>query len=261
MRMPNLLLPPLFFVEGAIAGLIILTFVPHGSLPTWWTAGAIGVAFAIAQSMAMKQKLVGVHQSTEKMVPTSPDKHPGIDLASLDSITAQLGAAGFEPQIDYTVDRTPPNGIEGFARLLYNPTAHVFAEVNQVFVRGIPATKMALTLFSLYEDGWSFSTNTREPTRNTAIIYALRGPKRLWQIVPGATADVALARHLASAQVLSVRKQLKPVQGDPIEAYLANQERQKAERFETHRKRNLFAFLWDIDSYQFSPKLEWLGQP
>jgi hypothetical protein len=260
MRIPNLLLPPLFFVEGLIAGAVVLNFVPHEGFSTWWAASAIGIAFAIAQSISMKQKLIGVHQSSEKMGPTSPDKHPGIDSAALDSITAQLGAAGFETQIDYTVERTPPNGIDGFARLLYNPTAHVFAEVNQVLVRGIPATQMALTLFSLYEDDWSFSTVTRNPTRTTAIIYALRRPKRLWQIVPGATAEVALARHVAVAQVLSVRKQLRPVQGDPIEAYLANQERQKAERFDSHRKRNLFAFLWDIDRYQFSPKLEWLGQ-
>ena len=66
---------------------------------------------------------------------------------------------------------------------------------------------------------------------------------------------MALARHVAAAQALSVRKQLKPVQGDPIEAYLTNQERQKSERFDAHRRRNLFAFLWDIDRYQFAPKL------
>src|ERR1700730_2186534 len=260
MRIPNLLIPPLFFIEGLIAGAVILRFLPNHSFSMWWAAVAIGIVFTIVQSASMKQKLIGVHQANEKMVPTSPEKHPGIDIATLDAITAQLGTAGFVAQIDYTIERTPPNGIDGYARLLYNPAAQVFAEVNQVLLRGTPATQMALTLFSLYEDDWSFSTITRNPTRNTAIIYALRRPKRLWQIVPGATADVALARHVAAAQALSVRKQLQPVQGDPIEAYLTNQERQKSERFDAHRRRNLFAFLWDIDRYQFAPKLEWLGQ-
>jgi hypothetical protein len=119
---------------------------------------------------------------------------------------------------------------------------------------------MAPTLFSLFEGGWSLSTITRNPTKTTAITYALRIPKRLWQIVPGAAPGLAFDRHQSRAQILAARFQLSPIAGDPVEAYLSSQERQKIERYQVAKRRNLFGFLWDIDRYALAPKLEWLGK-
>lgn len=259
MRLPNTLIPVLFFVEGWLVAAIVLNFVPTSGIVTWWIPIVAGLLFAAALSIVMKRRLVRADQSKEAMVPTSPDRHPGIDLAALGSLSAQFAALGFDQQIDYTVQRTPPSAVDGFARLFYHPDSHVIAEVNQVMLRGAPATAMASTLFSLFEDDWSFSTMTRPPTKNTAIIYALRRPKRMWQITPGAGPEMAFGHHTAAVEALSKRFPLKPVGGDPVEAYLTSQERQKVERYELSRKRNLFAFLLDTDRYVWAPKLEWMG--
>jgi hypothetical protein len=259
MRLPNILIPVLFLVEGWLVAAIILTFFPITGMITWWVPILAGLLFASAMSLLMKRRLVRVHQSHETMVPTTPDRHPGIDLVALGTMSAQFAALGFDQQIDYTVQRTPPSEVDGFARLFYHPGAHVIAEVNQVMLRGVAATAMASTLFSLFEDDWSLSTMTRPPTRNTAIIYALRRPKRLWQIAPGAGPEMAFGRHTSAVELLSRRFPLKPVGGDPVEAYLASQERQKVERYELSKRRNLFAFLLDIDRYGWAPKLEWMG--
>jgi len=259
MRLPNILIPVLFFGEGWLVAAVILNFYPIAGMQTWWLPIVAGLLFAAALSFMMKRRLMRAHQRPETMLPTSPDRHPGIDLATLGSLSAQFAALGFDQQIDYTVQRTPPTGVDGFARIFYHPQAHVVAEVNQILLHGAPATIMASTLFSLFEDDWSFSTMTRQPTKNMAIIYALRRPKRLWQIIPGAGPEMAFSHHKSAVDALAKRLPLKPVQGDPVEAFLASQQRQKIERYEVSRKRNLFAFLMDIDRYTWAPTLEWLG--
>src|SRR5437588_3896408 len=179
MRFPQVLIPVLFFVEGWLIAAIFLTFVPLPHFPTWWVTVGAGILVAIGLSAGLKRRLVSLHQRTEKMVPTTVEQHVGLEVAALDSLTTAYGAIGFETQIDYTVTWTPPSPLDGFARLLYNPATHVLVELNQVMVRGVPATTMAATLFSIFEDDWSFTTTTRRPTRNTAIVYALRRPNRL----------------------------------------------------------------------------------
>ena len=259
MRIPMLAIPVLFFIAAYLVAATAVRSAYPGEDPPWFAIAAVTIALGSALTLWMKNSLLRVHVSSDRLVPTSPEQHPGIDVAMLETLTAQLAALGFEQQVDYTLVRTPPNNIQGFARLFYSSATRAYAEVNQVLLSGRPATPMALTLFNLYENDWSFSTLTRPPTRNIAVIYALRRPRRLWQILPGTSPQVAVEKHVAKAQVLSVRLQLKPVEGDPIEAYLTAQERQKRERYEAHRKRNLFAFLWDIDRYMMAPKLEWLG--
>jgi len=259
MRLPNVLIPVLFFGEGWLIAAVVLVFYPIAGMQTWWLPIVAGLLFAAALSFTMKRRLMRAHQREETIVPTSTDRHPGIDLAALGSLSAQFAALGFDQQIDYTVQHTPPTGVDGFARLFYHPHARVVAEVNQVMLRGAPATPMASTLFSLFQDDWSFSTMTRLPTKNTAIIYALRRPKRLWQIAPGAGPEMAFSRHVSAVEALSKRLPLRPVEGDPVDAFLASQQRQKVERYEVSSKRNLFAFLLDIDRYSWAPKLEWLG--
>jgi hypothetical protein len=266
--LPFTALPLLFFAEGFFVVIALGRWVFPGAQATlaiWgigivWLGVGVGILTFTVQCMSLKRKLIAPHRTNTAMVPTKPENHPGLAVAELEAQTAQLQALGFEPIIDYTLRNNPPTPYDGFARILYQNDNHVFAESNQVLVRAIAATPMATSLSTLFVDGWSFATYTRPPSRNTAIIYALRRPKRLWQIIPDAPLSIALDSHVKTAQALLVKRRLTPVSGDPAEAYLSSLEKQRTEQYDVNRKRNLFMFLWDVDRYNASPKLEWLGE-
>jgi hypothetical protein len=214
--------------------------------------GAVGLVLAFLT----KSSVVGAMPNDVDFRDTSPAKHADLDAKKLEEYTAAFEALGFRQVTDYTVVTDTGGGGRGFARLLFHPEKHCFAEVNQAFRSSGDAIPMRCSLLSLLEDGWSVATGDRQPTKE---YYLIRRPRAVWRSLPGRDPQALFKGHLEFRDRVASELRVQVEQDGRAQAYFQRESAATRERKQRVGRRNAVMMaleLWLFDRY---PKSEWLG--
>jgi hypothetical protein len=229
-------IPPI--VAAVVTGLVFL--IPLG---IW---GAVSTKSAVVRNVPEKLKFL----------PVNVEDFAERDAEELDRLTGELDGLGFRQLMDYRVKTELDTGVKGFGRLFVHPEEHAFAEINQAFTAGGSPTPMGLSLISLLDGGWSFSTSNRKPT---AAFYLIRRPKGLWVSRPEQEPAELWETHLERRQKIADDLGVETLTEDTAEAYFENERRAAGERKKAVQRRSAIQVAIDKWLFDKTPKYEWMG--
>lgn len=264
LRLPVTLIPVLWLVVGLIVGRIIAaSFALQPAF--WYGAQAAGALIGfVGACLVLKSSIVRIPETRFEIVRTQAERFPGVDVLSLQQNTEALTGLGFIAVLDYTTNRPVSFGTQGYARLFFDRERQCYAEINQVAspVRGIGP--IGTTIMTLFDDGWSFYCSNRVPAASVyaaAIQYAMRMPRTMYVLMPGASASALLERHLSlRRQMQRDMPELRISRPSPPDSYFEAQKQRQSARAAAARRKNILLWLLDVDTYMFRPKSTWLGE-
>jgi hypothetical protein len=242
-----------FVFLGAIAGGLL-----------WWWLGwmwAIGllVVFAWAQWEwwhDIKQKLLGslAQQLEIEYVETNPET-VAIDRQQLDQFTVEHEQLGFQHIKDIRVSDESGGTDQDFARLLFQPEYHCFAEVVAIPVPNQTERSLFCSIHSSFNHEWTLSTIQHQPD---GLSYMYRGARELWTVYPRASVADLLMQHLNRRRrmVDDLDLEVRPI---TWEAYIHANRKVAIARHQRFRYKPIFIALVEATLYELNPPLEWLG--
>ena len=243
--------------QPLLARIGMIAVVPAAVI--WAVAGPVaaligGAGLLAVELWRIRRAVTSGMPERLEFVPSHPADHPWVDTEGFRRELEALAAVGFHPVADYQV--VFPGAPDGLARLLINPAARVYAEVNQTR-RGARSTPVATTLISTMSDGWSLQTSSREPMPLTVAF--MRTPRAMWRCLPQAPPQDLLRDHLALREE-AVRNLQVSVAGDgTLSGFFAIQQIEHQARRAAVLETNLLRGLARGVACERSAPMQWLG--
>lgn len=181
---------------------------------------------------------------------------PRLDARVLDEYTHTLEKLGFVRSVDFEVKLDVPCPGQGFARLLFHPTLHCLAEINQIYPDMLPTPPMRCMIASSMSEGWDLATTDRtlEP-----LNYAWRRPRTLWESFPTKSVVELLESHLARRGEMVERLHVLVKSDLNAEWYFTYQREIHRARRELLAAKSMHDITDEMAQFEKEPISAWLG--
>jgi len=270
-RMPKVLIP---FMLAGVATIGVFAMSPSRGIMRFYLRSfevpfpvflsIVGVVSLVLACGWVKKKIVDSIPTDLRLVPVTAESIPGLDFREFERYTAELQALGFVWRLDYTSKTSRPNFPSGLARLMAHNEHKCVVEINQI-ISAIRTTPVKCAFMSYAIKGsvktpsveWMLSTTDREPE---SVSYASRLPHSFATSMPAAGPAQLLEAHLTRRREIIKETAVNASDDISTPTYFSIVEQGIVNRRELIKKRNLLAFLFEIDRFEFRPKMEWSGK-
>jgi hypothetical protein len=240
-----------------VARLAVVSLAP-AAVAAWAVTpivgAGLGVAFLAWDLWRVRQAAIVGTPGELAFHPANRADYPWLDHEGFRTHLTELHDLGFHPIADCTV--TFPGAPEGFARVLVDPQARIYAEVNQIR-SGNEAHPVVTTFASVLSEGWSLASTTREVIPTTYAFMC--APKACWSSHPDAPLSDLLRIHVERRERMCRDLILSVGGAGTMEDYVALELARHDERRALVRSVNVPRAILRGLRCERRPQREWLG--
>jgi hypothetical protein len=181
---------------------------------------------------------------------------PGLAQEELQRLTDEFVRLGFVCVLDYRMRLAGHSELVGFGRAMVNQKLCCFGEIIALQAALEQGGGLSFGIDTYLEDGWRVGATTRKPHK---IDYLHRLPKSLALMLPGATPDGLLQRHLDQRTGLVNDLNLEVLTDLSLESRFRKIAESMDMRREVLLNRDILAELPDARDTESEGKWEWFG--
>jgi hypothetical protein len=220
------------------------------------TALVLFVPIGLYYFFTIKSSILAAMPDEIDFRPAKAAEYEELDLKKLSKLTAVYEDLGFDKVMDYKPVMDVDNGITGFARLMWNAQESCYAEINQGFFADGSPVPMRSVVMSVLDDRWTVSTTDREPNAEN---YIMRRPKAPWESRPDDEPEQLLEAHLKLRKRMVRDLEIDVLSDGSADTYFESEQKAVDERKQAVRRRWAFGLLYEMWTFDSSPKYKWLG--
>ena len=229
--------------------------------PPWLTIALMGFISAAWYCIKLKQRLAKTMSQHQEFLPVEILESPAITTAAemntFMAYTDELESLGFKYVADYTVAQSSKVPMNGVARLFIHTEYHCYAEVAHLAVTPRGKKKTWCSIQSGLTGDFAISTTNQYPD---AVSYATRLPKRFWSCHVDSSMTDLLEIHLEQRGRVRRESQQNVLIELGREEYFSQLRKASTLRRESFCRNNIMRFMYDLERFKHTPKMEWWGK-